>query len=434
MNNNKGYSLTELLLAIFVLSIVMLGIAGILRSTSQFYRNGTQEVRVQEEAQLAVNLIEEMLVDAKGFTTQDGHTGWNPTAERLQFKDESGQNINITLVENADPTKPGKLVMGYNDSEGHYVTEDLADYVTAFNVEGIDTDPSHANADNKMVVSVSMNNNGYEYTASKEVYMRNLLENPSVSINTVPSGGGGGGSAWDHEVELNRFDPYNLTTWYNIDSTKPITAIGNYATYFTSSVSDGALFVAINESYNNRFSQSSDDNSGIQCTDLSGNTVKIRFYFVPVSVELSSAGDVYVHRSTDISAINGQGYETYVVCKGININKALGAGAGVKVKLTLSCGSESQSKEYTLSNVSSVNLGQDQYNITGSRICMGVSADPQASGIIIGDTNGEDIQTSSAIYTSGGNLKAEFTISPAAVGSNYTKTLNYKYKFAGNVL
>ncbi len=432
MNNNKGYSLTELLLAIFILSIVMLGIAGIMRSTSQFYRNGTQEVRVQEEAQLAVNLIEEMLVDADADNASQRPT-WDATTERLSFYNEEGKHINITYQHPSGDPK-GQLLMGYwenPDDSGNYIVETLADYVTGFEVKGIDYDVTHANADNKIEVSVSMDNNGYEYTASKEVYMRNLVENPTISINTVPSGGGGAGGTWDHEVVLDRFDTYNLTTWYSIDPTKPVTSIGDFDSHFSKTIDANGVTIAVNASYCQNLSATSGTAGGVQCTDINGNTVKIGFSFVPVKVYVSPSSDVYVHYPHGTN-VNGAGYETYVEAEGININKAIAAnGISGSVKITINDSSETKSNTFSLSAQSgNINISNSQQFM--KQIAIGVVPDPQAPGLAIGACNGAQING----YNPGSSakMKVEVTLSPTSGASAYSNTLEYKFRIAGNVL
>ncbi len=446
MNNNKGYSLTELLLAIFVLSIVMLGIAGILRSTSQFYRNGVQEVRVQEEAQLAVNLIEEKLVDATGSTTAKRPV-WDASAERLTFYDEDDRKINITY-QHTSGNPQGQLLMGYwenPDNTGNYIVETLADYVTGFEVAGIDYDTSHADADNKVVVSVSMNNNGYEYTASKEVYMRNNLENPSMSINTSAINNTSSTSLWNYEVELARFDSYNITNWCYADPTKPIYAVhavtttdsdgntveslqagGSFASYFA--IDADKVTVRINAARTNDFSASSPGDCGLMFTDKRDGLQKaVRFSFVPVKVDVSPNADIFVHYASGLD-INGQGYQTYVEVEGIDINKAIANGTTGTAKITLNDGSSSISKDFTLSSgQTTVNNGQQFQN----QINIGIVPDVQSHGLFIGATNGAQVDS----YSGGqsGTLKVEITLTPSS-GSAYTNTLNYKFRIAGNVL
>lgn len=446
MNNNKGYSLTELLLAIFVLSIVMLGIAGILRSTSQFYRNGVQEVRVQEEAQLAVNLIEEMLVDADtkpSFSADCLGDGSNIC--KLSFKDENGLDVNVKYYPETDANHPNQLTIDYDDSTPDD-DEILADYVTGFAVDGIATSNTDPNADNKISVSVSMDNNGYEYTASKEIYTRNLVENPSISINTNPSSGGGGTTLWNYQVELNRYDSYNLLNWCYVDTTKPIKGVelvtsvdadGNtieslvesstFASYFA--IDADGVTVRINAARTVVFNGSSPTNIGLKFTDKRDGLVKaIRFYYVPVKVDVSPNADFFVHYPTGLD-INGQGYQTYVEVEGIDVNKAIASGdVSATAKMTLSDGSTSVSKDFTLSaNQNGVNNGQQFL----AQIDLGIEPDIQSDGIFIGARNGAQLGN----YYGGqsGTLKVEIKLQPSS-GSAYTNTLNYKFRIAGNVL
>lgn len=385
MNNNKGYSLTELLLAIFVLSIVMLGIAGILRSTSQFYRNGVQEVRVQEEAQLAVNLIEEMLVDATNkptFVAADlTDTDDTNDVSRLTFKDENSADIKIEYYSESDATHPNQLVL--ND------TEILADYVTGFGVTGISSGTT--DGDNKINVSVSMDNSGYKYTASKEVYMRNLVENNTISISTVPSGGGGG-EVWDAEIVLNRYDSYNLTTWFNADPSVTPTLLGHFDQYFSESVANGSLMVYVDDAYNPALSAVSTNDCGIQFNVIGGGTKKVRFSFEAVSVFVSPSADVFVYPAAD-AGMNGQGYCTVVEAKGIDINKCLQqGGATVTAKINLN----GESFTYTLkgqTGQSSIDNGSNEgkhefNNSTNGKLLLNVISDTASNGLLIGAGNG----------------------------------------------
>ena len=430
MNNNKGYSLTELLLAIFVLSIVMLGIAGIMRSTSQFYRNGTQEVRVQEEAQLAVNLIEEMLVDADADNASQ-RPSWDATTERLSFYNEEGKHINITYQHPTGDPK-GQLLMGYwenPDDSGNYIVETLADYVTGFEVSGIDYDTSHDDADNRIKVSVSMDNDGYTYTASKEIYMRNLVENNTISISTVPSGGGGG-STWDAEVLLNRYETYNLTTWFNADPTGTPTFIGDFEQYFDSNATTDSLVVSVDTAYCSNYSAASTNSCGISFPIIGGGTKKVRFYYEAVDVVLSPNADIFVYPNSS-SNMTGQGVSTLVEVKGINVNKALQAsGATVTADISLN----GESKSYTLSAVDKASEGdKKEFNQNGNgKLLIGVSSDPCSNGVLILACNGgfPDQYT----HGQGSNMTFKLKITPTSPSSGVERTLTYKFRIGGNVL
>ena len=65
--NNKGYSLVELMLTLFIFGIVMVGIALIMRTTTVSYKDGNAEVTMQTEAQIIANQVEELLVDVSMY-------------------------------------------------------------------------------------------------------------------------------------------------------------------------------------------------------------------------------------------------------------------------------------------------------------------------------------------------------------------------------
>ncbi len=424
MNNNKGYSLTELLLAIFVLSIVMLGIAGILRSTSQFYRNGVQEVRVQEEAQLAVNLIEEMLVDATSkptFVAADlTDTDDTNDVSILTFKDENSADIKIEYYSESDASHPNQLVL--ND------TEILADYVTGFGVTGIASGTS--DGDNKVSVSVSMDNSGYTYTANKEIYMRNLVENNTLSISTVPSGGGGGGSTWDAEILLNRYETFNLTIWYNADPSGTANPIGDFEQYFEKKIEDDSIKVTVDAAYLVQLGAASTNNCGLEIPIIGGGTKKIRFYYEAVSVDVSPNADIFVYPNSSDN-MTGQGVSTVVEVKGINVNECLKAsGATVTASLTLN----GEKKEYTLSSQTKISeSGKQEFNQNGNgKLLMTVNSDPCSNGLLIVACNGGFPN----LYTHGQDSDMAFfiKIAPAGGQTPYSKTINYKFRISNDVL
>ncbi len=67
--NNAGFSLVEMLVAIAVFSIVCLAFFEFLMVALRHYQQGTREVEVQYEAQLTTNQIQEMLIDVKEGVT-----------------------------------------------------------------------------------------------------------------------------------------------------------------------------------------------------------------------------------------------------------------------------------------------------------------------------------------------------------------------------
>ena len=181
--NNKGYSLVELLLAIFILALVMAGVVSIMRATSVSYRNGNSEVTVQTEAQIVANQIEELLVDADTSVSYNSSTGIytivnHGASHQLKF-DSSESTIQ------------------YKSGSGSWSL--MAEYVEGFSIDGISTDTSEVACDNKVTVNVTMNNQGYKYTAVKDVYYRNAIENTSVQL-LAGTGGSGSSSSSENVV------------------------------------------------------------------------------------------------------------------------------------------------------------------------------------------------------------------------------------------
>ncbi|MBQ8246817.1 MAG: prepilin-type N-terminal cleavage/methylation domain-containing protein [Lachnospiraceae bacterium] len=202
--NNKGYSLVELLLAIFILALVMAGVVSIMRATSVSYRNGNSEVTVQTEAQIVANQIEELLVDADTSVSYNSSTGIytivnHGASHQLKF-DSSESTIQ------------------YKSGSGSWSL--MAEYVEGFSIDGISTDTSEVACDNKVTVNVTMNNQGYKYTAVKDVYYRNAIENTSVQLL---AGTGGSGSSSSSEnvvyVDVKRYDIIDLEREYDFNVT-----------------------------------------------------------------------------------------------------------------------------------------------------------------------------------------------------------------------
>lgn len=64
MKNPKGYSLIELIVVVAILAIVGTAVFGFFLTSSRLYKNDSDEVNLQYESQLAVNQLENLLIDA----------------------------------------------------------------------------------------------------------------------------------------------------------------------------------------------------------------------------------------------------------------------------------------------------------------------------------------------------------------------------------
>lgn len=215
--NNSGYSLVELILTLAIFSIVMVGIIMMMTSTSDSYKDGNSQVTMQTEAQIVANQIEELLVDATTAYSQ-GFAGSN-----RYYKITSGSN-NHFIMYDASNAKIMYQKTGSGDNYDDSKWSLMADYVSGFQITGWDTDTSSSSCDNMVTVNVAMDKQGYVYTAVKDVYFRNAIENRTVQhIKVVGGIGGGGGGADKKVVSLDRYQIIDLQREFdlNLDMLKP---------------------------------------------------------------------------------------------------------------------------------------------------------------------------------------------------------------------
>lgn len=67
--DHRGLSIIELVCAIAILTLVGAGVSGVMVVGANSYRNGTTEVELQTEAQMAVNLIGDLVIDTTATVT-----------------------------------------------------------------------------------------------------------------------------------------------------------------------------------------------------------------------------------------------------------------------------------------------------------------------------------------------------------------------------
>lgn len=219
MRNSKGYTLTELLLAMAIFAIVMVGIVTVMRSVSLSYRNENTEVTLQENAQILLSQMEELLVDCKEISK---------SGDTYTIKDSNNEMHYIKYEDNT---------VKYKYSASSY--EDLSDNVTIFDITGLED----ADGDNVCVVKVGVENSvdgtdtgkTYTYETSKDVVFRNDVEKAAIHDSSFLTGSGGGTtqppSPNTVTVSMGRYELLNLISDYDFDTTKPITLTGDTTAY-----------------------------------------------------------------------------------------------------------------------------------------------------------------------------------------------------------
>lgn len=313
MKNNKGYTLVELLVSVAIFSIVMIGIVSIMSSTSVMYRNGHQEVKLQEEAQIALNQLEEILVDADNTisTLGTGYYSVNNTTQCYGFK-QDGDKLFYKKVAAADAGSLG-------DAAGWVP---MSDYVKSFEIRGIQMSANRDTGDNRVEVVMEMENADYSYVATKDVYFRNAIENqtpfllPSISGTPAPAP-----PVTDYVLKLRRFEVVNLKETFGLASVtgKTDDGITTFTTMFTLTENDGSC-IALKDVYNNNFGTGLEvtDNYTITGPNLDGTIITIAIEVEPV-VFNKGEGIIFLNNT----ATSNNGGFIWLETKGLDMREAI---------------------------------------------------------------------------------------------------------------
>lgn len=333
--NNKGYSLVELLMTLAIFGVVMIGIAMIMRTTSVSYVNSSSEVAMQTEAQIIANQIEELLVDATGAIDELAVNEWKiPGVDATHYIMYDATNDELLYQKDS------------NSATGYSL---MAEYVSSFDIAGWSTTESDPNRDNKVVVEIQMDKDGYVYEVARNVFFRNAIENtavyslPSTSITGDPNAT----KPYDQIVDVDRYEVVNLAKECEFLSVKTVTdnfddlytftdATPNAGTFeiakaITSSTptTSTKMYITTNATANavTGWSLYADESKGIMITGVVGTnpdgseqTKTVLLTTSQVSYELDTndaAADGVVYLST-ATGDGGGGY-MWVGMKGINI-------------------------------------------------------------------------------------------------------------------
>lgn len=158
MRDNRGITLVEILVAVFISAIVLSGIAYFLFTTIKMYNRNGATVELQNEAQTTLNHIVDETMQANGLI--------------LQYADVTNNGITTTQTDVMMFGRLQSTVIGGNTVfiySGTVMITDLAEkeiYLATFpNEKYVDTRPSMS-ADYRSAVTVD----GYEYAGFKTLY------------------------------------------------------------------------------------------------------------------------------------------------------------------------------------------------------------------------------------------------------------------------
>ena len=318
-NNNKGYTLVELLVSLAIFSIIIVGIILFMRNASVAYKNENIEVNVQKEAQIFLSQVEDLVIDSTASisTTTDG--AGNP---KYVITNPDGVS-SITFIPGADGL--GKVY--YNDS-----------YLMAEKVENFVIDKTTANDNSCTIKAVLAYNdassNKRSYTANKEVYFRNtaIENNADHVLDLSVSAPGGGTTTSANSRVIDRFEIVNVKDEFGIVTVTDID--NNYykclkvdSTHFNSTTdsvikpeyNSGNTFLVTTSTGVNDNPATNVASSTLKGTDASGNTVEVTLSTPAVSMSHGTGVIEYPIGSVNTSAGSGF-FVSYVPLAGFDVN------------------------------------------------------------------------------------------------------------------
>ena len=208
MKDNRGLTLVELLITVTILALVIAGAATFMLAGSKSFAKGSADSNVQGEAELAVNQIEDLIIDVNGgvdFT--DDSTASTLTMYHVEA-DNSGVAVNKKRTVKWDKSdnniysgewtvdKDGSGV--YVETSTVYANQLLAENVTDFNVDLSDkyTETAKDGTDIEIVRSVVIRVDCLDgtgratYATTPTITLRNRLmisSNPDEIFQQTPT-------------------------------------------------------------------------------------------------------------------------------------------------------------------------------------------------------------------------------------------------------
>lgn len=207
--NNKGFSLVELLIAVAIAGIVAGSVFGFMTVGARTFGQSSSDVHLQNEAQLAFNQIQDMIIDTVVGIDYVYITGDNFSDDSNKVMSDaeipatgvdgkklimynsvaSGRNVYEVVWKEADrklyyneysvavdsSTGVDKIVKGSRIGDADAL---MAEYVTGFSA-----DLSQIESKRVAKIDISYEKNGRPYTSSHNITLRNKI----VSGNEIPS-------------------------------------------------------------------------------------------------------------------------------------------------------------------------------------------------------------------------------------------------------
>lgn len=143
-NNNKGFSLIELIVSVALMSIIMIIATGMLTSAARYFEKQSAMVELQNEAQLVTNYLSEAIMEASAMEITTDAAG-NGTYKLYKTDSKGNQRImyfdqattSLYMVTFKDNLEPGSA--SYADT-GFLVSDEVQSMTLSFDY-GVETSP-----------------------------------------------------------------------------------------------------------------------------------------------------------------------------------------------------------------------------------------------------------------------------------------------------
>lgn len=319
-NNNKGYTLVELLVSLAIFSIIIVGVILFMRNASVAYKNENIEVNVQKEAQIFLSQVEDLIIDS--------------TASISSSTDGSGNTKYV--ITNPDGVSSITFIPGPNNSGKVYYNDSylMAEKVNNFEIVNAN------NTDNSLLIKANLayddaSSNNRVYNASKEVYLRNtaIENNADHILDLSVSATGTGTTTSANSRVIDRFEIVNVKDEFGIVS---ITAIDNnyYKCLKTDSTANynpttdavvkpeyasGNTFLVTTAAGVNDNPATNVASSTLKGVDASGNTVEVTLSTPAVTLSHGTGVIEYPIGTVNTSAGSGF-FVSYIPLAGFDVN------------------------------------------------------------------------------------------------------------------
>ncbi|MCM1048049.1 MAG: prepilin-type N-terminal cleavage/methylation domain-containing protein [Clostridiales bacterium] len=130
MNNQKGFTIVELLIGMVILSIVTAALTGFIVSSSKSYAASNTEIVVQQESQLAMNQISDVIIDTTRSVNYVGYTADGSDSEQVLKDADFTKDIEdkcLTIYNGEGKIKLDADGNQVKDAEGNLVFEAATD-------------------------------------------------------------------------------------------------------------------------------------------------------------------------------------------------------------------------------------------------------------------------------------------------------------------